>query len=145
MKVNAIIKVLLITATLVSCKKDRDETTACELTLNSLAGTYQLTALKYKATASAQEENYLSFMEVCEQDDRIRLNSNGTYQYTDEGVTCSPGGSTDDGTWGVTGNQLQSDGLLTGTIASYDCRVLVYYIEDAITDGDRLTFTMTKQ
>lgn len=143
MKVNAIFKVIILAATLVSCKKDRDETTGCELTPNSLSGTYQLTGLKYKSSAGAPEENYLFLMEDCEQDDRIRLNSNGTYNYTDEGVSCTPN-STEDGTWSVMGNQLQSDGLLTGTIASYDCRVLVYYIENTFTDGDRLTFTMTK-
>lgn len=144
MKVNAIFKVIILAATLVSCKKDRDESTACELTAGSLSGTYQLTALKYKVTPSSPEQDYLLFMEDCERDDRIQLNSNGTYIYTDAGIICDPNGS-GDGTWSVTGNQLQSDGLLTGTISSYDCRILTYYLKDVITTGDRITFTMTKQ
>jgi hypothetical protein len=146
MKVNDIFKIMLLVTTVgfVSCKKDKDVPAACEFTQNSLAGTYQLTALKYRSSPSAAEVDYLTFMEVCERDDRIRLNNNGTYNYTDEGFVCSPTRS-EDGTWSVTGNQLESDGLLTGTIISYDCKVLTYCVEGVYTDGDRLTFTMTKQ
>jgi len=40
--------------------------------------------------------------------------------------------------------RLTSDGTLNGTIASFDCKTLVYYIDNAITPGDRLTYTLEK-
>lgn len=144
MKVKALFKIMFLAATLISCKKDRDGTSSCALNLNELSGTYQLTGLRYKSSSSAQEENYMFLISDCERDDRIRLNSNGTYQYLDIGTTCVPAGN-DEGNWNVTGNQLQSDGLFTGTIAGYDCRVLTYFVEDIYTAGDKLTFIMTKQ
>ena len=49
------------------------------------------------------------------------------------------------GTWQLHGKILISDGLLNGTIASWDCKTLVYYIDNAIKPGDRLTYTLEKQ
>jgi len=40
---------------------------------------------------------------------------------------------------------LTSDGVLNGTIASYDCKTMIYYTENVIKPGDKLTFTMVKQ
>ena len=143
MKMKSALTIIGLTLLMASCKKDKPAED-CSVSTSNLSGTYKLTALKYKASAAMPEQDYMLFMDDCEKDDLIKLNSNGTYNYTDAGVECSPSGS-GNGTWSVNGNSLQSDGLLTGTISSYNCRDLVYYLENTYTAGDRLTFTMTRQ
>lgn len=143
MKLSTTFKILMLAAIFISCKKERDEN-ACALTTNNLSGTYLVTSLKYKPTSTSPEQDYLLLMPACSKDNLLQLKSDGTYRYIDQGIVCTPEDS-GNGTWNVTGNQLESDGSLNGTIASYDCKVLVYYLEDTFTDGDRLTFTITKQ
>jgi hypothetical protein len=127
----------------ISCRKDPPPAT-CTTNVASLSGTYKLTSLKYKATASSTEQDYLVLMDACERDDLVTLNSNGTYTYTDAGTVCSPNGS-DNGTWSLSGNTINSDGVVDGTIQNFDCATLVFYAEGIYIPGDRLTFTMTKQ
>ncbi len=129
---------------LFSCKKEKSEPAGCSISMTGLAGAYKLTALEYKASAAAKPVDYLAAMEACEKDDIITLKSDGTYQYSDQGTVCTPV-KNDQGTWQVKGNTLTSDGTLNGTVASYDCKTMVYYVENSIVAGDRLTFTMVKQ
>ena len=68
----------------------------------------------------------------------------GTYTEDDAGIVCAPS-ETADGTWQLHGHTLTSDGTLNGTVASFDCKTLVYYTDNAIKPGDRLTYTMEKQ
>jgi hypothetical protein len=56
---------------------------------------------------------------------------------------CDPE-ETASGTWQLHGNTLTSDGILNGTISSFDCKTMVCYIENAIKPGDRLTYTLEK-
>lgn len=135
--------IILLVTTLISCKKDRDET-SCALTLDIIAGTYKVTGLKYKPSAASPGEDYYGFMDDCIKDNPIQLNSNGTYIYFDEGQVCSPNGSSN-GTWSITGNQFQSDGPVQGTVDHFNCTTLVYYIEDSFAPGDRLIYTITRQ
>jgi Lipocalin-like domain len=137
---------LLLGSTFMACKKDtvKDEPQPCTISMQSLAGSYKLTALQYKQNNNAAGVDYLVFMDACEKDDLVVLNANGTYNYKDMGVVCLP--SQDDaGTWSVTGSTLSSDGVMDGTISSFDCKTLVYYAKDVYTAGDRLIFTMVKQ
>lgn len=143
MKMKLVLASLGLVAILASCDKDPVEPD-CSVTKNNLAGTYKLSAVKYKLSASAPEQDFFALMEACEKDDLIKLNSNGTYTYTDVGTICDPFG-TNSGTWSVTGNTLQSDGVISGTITSYDCRTLVYFVDSEIVPGDKITFTMAKQ
>jgi hypothetical protein len=129
---------------LFSCKKDKPAEPDCSISLQNLSGSYKLTALQYKRSASATPVNYLDFMDDCEKDDVLVLKANGTYDYNDAGTVCSPSG-TDNGTWSVNGNTINSDGTVNGTIASYDCKTLVYYAENVNLPGDKFTFTMVKQ
>jgi hypothetical protein len=125
-----------------SCKKHKD--TDCPITLSGLAGTYKLTALTYKASPSAPEQDALSTQDACANDDLITLKSDGTYHNDDAGTVCSPNG-TGDGTWALMGNTITSDGAISGSVKSFDCSKLVFFISDLNSTGDVLTFTMTKQ
>jgi len=126
-----------------SCKKEDSKPTACSISMTGLAGSYKLTALQYKSDASAAPVDYLQFMDDCEKDNIIILKDDGTYVTNDLGTVCTPSEDAQ-GTWLVKGNTLTSDGVLNGTIASYDCKTMIYYTENALKPGDKLTFTMVK-
>ncbi len=143
MKMTIAVAALSFITLFTSCEKDKSEDN-CTLTKNNLAGTYKLTELKYKPSATLPEQDFLALMEECEKDDLLILNSNGTYNYTDVGITCTPPG-TNTGTWNLTGNSLQSDGIFEGEISSFDCKKVVYFVQNSNVQGDKLTFTMTKQ
>jgi len=129
---------------LISCKKEKSSTSDCSISMTGLSGSYKLTALQYKTSANASPIDYLAFMDDCEKDDILILKSDGTYNVNDVGTVCTPSNA-QNGTWLVKGNTLTSDGVLNGTVASYDCKTLVYYTDNSIVPGDRLTFTMVKQ
>jgi Lipocalin-like domain len=143
-KLKLAIATLLISSVIFSCKKDKNNGDECPINMNSLSGTYKLISLKYKLNSSAPEQDYLAFMDDCEKDDVIILNQSGTYRYQDAGTVCSPNGSSD-GEWSVHGHTLTSDGLINGRISSFDCKKIVYNIDNINTDGDRLVFVMEKQ
>jgi len=142
-RTKQLLVVVMAVSLATACKKPQDETT-CTVSTASLSGTYRLTALKYAMTPTSAEQDYMSLRENCERDDEIELKANGTYEYRDMGTSCSPNG-TDNGTWSLTGNTLTSDGLMQGTISSYDCHTLVYYVSGVYVPGDKLVFTMVKQ
>lgn len=127
-----------------SCKKEDSKPAECSISMTSLAGSYKLIALQYKSDASATPVDYLQSMDDCEKDNILILKDDGTYVSNDAGTVCTPAEDVR-GTWLVKGNTLTSDGLLNGTIASYDGKTMVYYTKNAIKPGDRLTFTMVKQ
>ena len=131
-------------STLFACKKEKDNTPGCPVTMENLSGAYKLTALQYKASANAAPADYLAYMDDCEKDNILNLKSDGTYKEDDTGIVCDTD-EADQGTWQLHGNTLTSDGKLNGTIASWDCKTMVYYIENAIKPGDRLTYTLEKQ
>ncbi|GAB2812347.1 lipocalin-like domain-containing protein [Ferruginibacter profundus] len=137
---------LVCSTMLFACKKDpvTPPEPDCSINLTNLSGAYKLTALQYKRSATATPVNYLDYMDACEKDDIVTLKSDGTYHYNDAGTVCTPNGS-NDGTWSVTGNTINSDGTVNGTISSYDCKTLVYYAENVNLPGDKFTFTMVKQ
>lgn len=134
---------VLCAAGLLACQKNPGEQT-CITTTAGIAGTYKLSAVEYKRNAASAPIDYLPFMDACEKDDLLQLKNDGTYTYTDAGLTCSPNGS-DNGSWSVTGNKITSDGIIGGTIQSYDCKTLVAYIENVTVPGDRITQTLVKQ
>jgi hypothetical protein len=142
--IKSVLTTLLLGSTLMACKKDTLKEESCIISTQSLAGTYKLTALQYKQNNDATGQDYLVLMDACEKDDRVILNANGTYAYKDIGVVCLPS-QDDTGTWSVAGNTLTSDGVMDGTISSFDCNTLVYYAKDVYAAGDRLIFTMVKQ
>lgn len=132
---------------LFSCKKEKSiDPPACAVNVANISGAYKLTALQYKASATAAPVDYYAYTEDCEKDDIVTFKSDGSYDYNDAGTTCSPD-KTEHGTWQLKGNILSKDGELDATIESYDCKskTMVYYVENALKQGDRLTFTWVKQ
>jgi len=127
-----------------SCKKEESSTSKCAISMAGLSGSYKLTALQYRSGATATPMDYLPYIDDCEKDDLVTLKSNGTYDSNDEGTVCTPEKELN-GSWQVKGNVLTSDGIFNGTITSYDCKTLVFYIDNSMVAGDRLTFTMVKQ
>jgi len=136
--------VMMFSSMVFSCKKENNSTPECKVNMTTLAGSYKLAALQYKSSATATPVDYLAFMDACEKDNILILKTDGTYDSNDAGTVCNPS-EAGNGTWHVEGNTLTSDGTLNGTIASYDCNTLIYYIENSIKEGDRLTFTLVKQ
>jgi hypothetical protein len=131
-------------AIVLSCKKEKNDASQCSTSMTGLSGSYKFSGLQYKPDPSAAPVDYLAFMDDCEKDDILILKSDGTYDYNDAGTACNPNG-TASGSWAVNGKTLTSDGIFNGTISSYDCTTLVFYTENAIKPGDRLTYTMVKQ
>ncbi len=123
-------------------KKKSDET--CSSTMAAIAGTYKLNAFTYKQTSTSPSQDYLLLKDPCELDDLLEFKANGNYTYSDLGTVCSPDGS-DAGTWSVTGNTIISDGIVAGTIQSFDCHSLVVYTDNIFIPGDRITLTIVKQ
>jgi hypothetical protein len=147
MKTTTMKKALLVMAVstvLFACKKEKADTPGCAITVENLSGAYKLTALQYNLSQNAAPSDFLEYMDDCEKDDIIDLKKDGTYKEDDAGTVCDPI-KTAEGVWLLHGNTLTSDGTLNGTIASYDCKKLVYYIDNAIAPGDRLTYTLVKQ
>lgn len=139
--------ITLTIASFTGCKKEDTTGNGCKTDMQHISGTYKLTAVKYKPANTAKEEDYLKFVEDCEKDDLLVLNANGTFNYTDTGITCNPDGS-NNGTWSVKDNMITTseDNFIDHSIiSSFDCRQLVLYQDDVITKGDRMIFTITKQ
>jgi hypothetical protein len=145
MKKNLLI-LTLITCTFFSCKKS-DSTPAntdCQLTAANIAGSYKVTALTYKTSASAAPlDIYTLSLQQCQRDDIYVLNTNGTVNYNDVGTVCSPSGTTT-GTWALSGSQLTIDGQ-SFTVTSYTCTTITGTAANVNTPGDELTSTFTRQ
>jgi Lipocalin-like domain len=136
--------VLALSSVLFSCKKEDSATPPCSISMQNLSGSYKLTALKYKLTPATPEMDFFALMDDCEKDDLLILNANGTYQFKDLGIACSPDGN-ENGTWKLNGNTLISDGILEGNISSFDCKTLVFYNDNYNIPGDRAIVTLVKQ
>lgn len=139
-------KILLSAAilftTVVSCKKD-DGTTTCVTDMVSIAGSYKITAIKYKLSSTSPEQDYFAILPACEKDDIIRLNDIGTAHYQDAGIACTPNNSYAS-TWSLSGNSITIDGT-PGIIQLFDCKQLVVSASGAFTPGDIFTVTYQKQ
>lgn len=140
----ATIPVAITTLLFLSCSKDPENPT-CTTSSATIAGSYKVTAATYKASPSAPEIDYINVLnDACERDDIITFNSNGTYQYTDAGIVCSPSGN-DIGTWSLTGTtSITIDGD-AAILESFDCKTLILANTDTQVAGDRIKITLTKQ
>ncbi|HWR32456.1 MAG TPA: lipocalin family protein [Chitinophagaceae bacterium] len=128
---------------LASCKKNEEKT--CNLNSASVTGSYKITSVKYKADASSPETDYYNqfFTEVCERDDIITLNANGTYTFIDGGVKCIPPGD-DTGTWSLSGNTITVDGG-SSNVDNFNCSTMTISSSDVFNPGDRLILVLTRQ
>jgi hypothetical protein len=133
----------LIICSGLSCKKNTDKT--CNLDTASVAGSYKVTAIRYKATATSPETDYYNqfYPDACERDDIITLNANGTATYTDAGVKCTPAGD-DTGTWSLSGNTITIDGG-PAHVDSFNCSSMTISEVDVFATGDQLIIVLTRQ
>ena len=135
--------IILAVLFLFSCKKDKVN---CTTTTASVSGSYKITAVTYKSSASSAETDYLPvlFPDACERDDIITFSANGTYQFADVGIVCSPAGD-NTGTWSLTGiNSMTIDGDAV-ILESFDCKKLIFVNTDTQVSGDLLKLTLTRQ
>jgi hypothetical protein len=140
----AILTFLLISNLLFSCQKETTEEITCAVNIQNLSGKYKLSSVKYKESSTSPELDFRSIQEDCEQDDLLILNINGTYTTEDVGVSCNIN-EIDTGSWSLIGNELSSDGILTGTISKFDCKNLEYSVKNVYKDGDIVEFKLQKQ
>lgn len=139
---NILLSAAILFTTVVSCKKD-DSTIPCVTDMVSIAGSYKIKAIKYKTSSSAPEQDYFATFPACEKDDIIRLSANGTANYQDAGIACTPNNSYSS-TWSLSGNLITMDGT-PGTIQLFDCKTLVVMASGAFIPGDIFTVTYQKQ
>ena len=137
---------LLVSVSLVlftSCKKDKDED--CTLSTAAVAGTYKVTAVRYKASAAAAEQDYYNvfFPDACDRDDTQTLNANGSATFNDAGVKCTPPNDYTS-TWSLSGNTITIDGD-AANVDSFNCTTLVLSASGVIMAGDKITITYTRQ
>ncbi len=121
-----------------SCKKDK----TCDLNSASLAGSYQITSLKYKQTPTSAEIDVLASFNACERDDIFTFNSNSTFTYQDAGTLCVPSGSFTD-TWSLSGNTLTYDGEAYN-VSSFSCDNMVITQSNVNVSGDVITATFVR-
>jgi len=144
MRTKQILMMVVCSLIFFSCKKDKEETPACSISMDGLAGSYKITKIQYKASAGSAAMDFMNYLEECQKDDITTLNSNGTYKHDDGGLVCEPSES-DNGVWVVKDSAVLSDGLINGKVESYDCKTLVYYMADVLVEGDKITFTAERQ
>lgn len=144
MKKNLLV-LSILTIVFLGCSKSDDNpiNPACTITKENIAGSYKITAISYKAPGLPSPVDGMLLLDDCEKDDIYVLNVNGTLNYNDAGVSCSPPGSYS-GTWSLNGNEITIDGQAF-TIASFDCQKLVGKGTNLQTPGDEGTVTFTKQ
>lgn len=133
---------LMISLTLLSCQKEPNDNT-CTTNMTTIAGSYKLTSMKYKANSTAAESDITNTVDACQADDVVTYNANGTYNYQDAGTVCSPAGTHSAG-WSLSGNMLTVNGDVV-KIENFDCKNLALSQTDFYIPGDKIIVTYTKQ
>ena len=138
---------LAVIGGLASCKKSDNPANSCSASSTSIAGTYKISAIKYKANASAGETDLFSDLQDCQKDDTYQLAADGSIVITDAGVSCgmppSPGS--------VNGWRLDNNNTILNMddvqykIESFNCTSLVLSVSDLLEPGDKKTTTYLKQ
>lgn len=146
-------KAVLILSTfgmVISCKKSEPAPvppdTSCKINSSTIAGTYLKTAMKYKTSSTAAEQDWFSGLQDCEKDDLYQLKPDSTVVINTGAEICSgpppPGSIT---TWYLDNNNTE---LVFGAflkIDSFNCTTLVVTEKDFLVPGDSKTTTFVKQ
>ena len=134
--------VIVVISSFSSCDKNDDEPKTCPQNVASIAATYKLTSKRFKPSGGTESE-IIGSLPACERDNLLVSNSNATFAYQDAGVICTPPINFA-GDWSVSGSTLTLE-TQAGTIVSFDCTNLVFYVNNQPGAGDRTTYTYTKQ
>jgi hypothetical protein len=133
-KLMCLLAIVILTGA--SCSK-KDKTESCPVTKESVAGSYRLVAFKMNGVDALD----LTF-QTCTKDDIVTLKADGTYDYTDAGVSCDPS-SNSTGSWTLSGNTFTIDYFpFPLTIQSFDCSNLS---GTAVYSGVNIEATFRKQ
>ena len=138
---------LAVIAAFASCKKSDTPANNCTASTSTIAGTYKISAIKYKADAASTEQDLFSNLPDCQKDDTYQLNADGTVVFADAGVSCglppSPGLPTN---WTLeSNNTIIKMAEFSLKISSFDCTTLVVTESDTFAAGDTKTTTYVKQ
>lgn len=142
MKLSQYFFALLVATSLFSCKKDNSNKD-CSLSEANLVGTYKISAVTYKESASSPVVDAMSLVDSCSRDDIQTYKSDHTYIYIDAGLKCDPPGD-GTGTWSLSGNAFTAEGT-TGTITAFDCSGFTVTQSNFITTGDSFMVTFKRQ
>lgn len=119
-----------------SCTK-KDKTESCPVTKESVAGSYKLVTFKMNGVDALD----LTF-QTCMKDDIVTLKADGTYDYTDAGVSCDPPANST-GSWSLADNTFTIDYFpFPLSIQSFDCSNLS---GTAVYSGVNIEATFRKQ
>ena len=141
-----IIFILSIPVIIVSCKKSVTPADTCVVSNTTIIGTYTLTALKYKASSAAAEDDLFSGLADCDKDDTYELKTDGSVVVDGGADIC--GGPPPPGaisTWSLANNNttlLLDDEYI---ISSFDCTTLVLTKKDILVPGDTKKVTYMKK
>jgi hypothetical protein len=132
-----------------SCKKEQttppvDNT--CKINSATIAGTYTKTAIKYKASSSAVEQDLFSGLQPCEQDDTYELKTDGSVVVGGGAEVCPgppPPGTITVWTLSADGKVFTLDALYD--VVSFDCTTLVVVEVNSLIPGDIRTVTYKKK
>lgn len=129
-----------------SCKKNNPPADTCKVSETTIPGTYLKTAVKYKASSSAAEEDWFSGLQECEKDDPYELKPGGTVVVGDGPTVCPgpppPGTVT---AWSLSADKKTLNLDAVYTILSFDCKTIVLQEKDSRVIGDIRTVTFVKQ
>ncbi|MBE2231296.1 MAG: lipocalin family protein [Chitinophagaceae bacterium] len=136
-----ILSFIVLAVLFTACKKDKDN---CSLSTEAIQGSYKITAMKYKASASSPELDVLTtYLDECDRDNVLTLSAGGVYTIADAGVVCTPS-SADNGTWSLSGTTMTVDGI-PGTVGNFSCSAFTVSSSDNLVAGDVLIITYTRQ
>ncbi|MGG9971801.1 lipocalin family protein [Ferruginibacter sp. SUN002] len=121
-----------------SCKKSDSN---CGLSLETLKGTYKVTASVYKETPTSTPVDEFALWDACEKDDTVTFGDANVITFTDAGTSCDPSGS-GVAVWTLSGNTLIIDGE-TYDVSSFSCSGMTIIWQDDTTD-ETGTITLKK-
>jgi hypothetical protein len=138
---------LALPAIFFACKKgDTNVREDCPIQQSTVAGRYVITAIKYKASSSAAEQDTYATMDACLKDDTYELREDSTVVIGDSTNICPgppPPGTITVWYMSADGKQFNFDAVYD--VVSFDCTNLVVTQKDYFIAGDTRTMTLSKQ
>jgi|GEM_PF-1667219 hypothetical protein len=138
---------LALPAMIVACKKGNTNVPdGCPVQRSTIAGRYVITAIKYKASSSAAEQDTYASQDACLKDDFYELREDSSVTKGDSTNICAgpppPGNIT---VWYLSadGKQFTFDAVYD--VVSFDCTNLVVTQKDYFIAGDTRTVTLSKE
>ena len=107
------------------------------MTTQNIQGRYKWVSI----TVTKPDGSFIN-LQNCQQDDRVDLHANGTYNMWDSTYKCEPT-TQRDGTWGVQNGKFIQDGL-DYTVSYFDCQRISFSRDNTPVNGYKSSFTAVK-